>query len=521
MKRKDEYEVNTIQYQVTCRQTNLVKIQFLAMDDSVRGKYPNEVKPLYKTVEGYSLCSHFWPCYYPDSKRLLLPGLDASADRTEVTIPIMQWDGVQGLLMAVGAVCTDYGYGGDMTKVEPQFTDVHQARADRDGISRELAKELNFAEQYGISGRELADAVGIPASMMPTLTGRWLDKPNMQVFGDTHIGVIEKDPIVIHRRHGRKLEFERAADWSWIHFRGIDPKLKGKGKIHDGKYVSRGGLIKVRIASCEYPEVDTEDAGQTVHVYVLGTGDLDRNEQNARIDIPEKYRDVVAKAFYDYERGLGVTDGGESGWAVNTESLKRSRREMCRVDPVLVDYAKRGAEFTLKMMKSREGSSDRADAMAFMSTVLGIPYGKDALVAVDSITAVNAVNNKGDSGMIKQNTKQLVAELTAVKAAFATAVDAEVGDVDAAVAKGWQELKNDAKKSQVVVEVFEAKNAIPFLKQYDEVITILKSSADEVMTDDDINKSCACSLINIRSVERQMANLKANSGLRRITITRS
>ena len=367
---------NTIKYQVTARQTNLIKIQFLAMDELVRGKHPDNSKPLFKTVEGYTLCSHFWPCYYEHRKLLYLPGRDMSSDRTAVTIPIMHWDGVMRVLSAVGAVMVE-----DLTKVEPQYTDVPI-------VPKAVTDMMQYLDRYGVGGEEMKELM--------LMKSRNMGHTHMQMMGDTHIGAIEKDPIVIHRMHGRKLEFERAADWSWIRFTSMDPKLIAKGRMYEEKING----IRVRISSQCYPELDTEDEGRTLLLYVIGT-DKDRSDEHERIDIPDRYRGVVAIAFSNYESKCGVTQSGESGWAVNMESLKRSQREMCRVQ---VDPAVAGMD----------------------RTVIGIIN-----------AAVASVINEGEAGMIKQNVKQLVAELTAVKAAFEAAVKDAVGDVDAKVAQAW------------------------------------------------------------------------------------
>lgn len=259
----------SIKYRVISRTTTDVTIQFTEMDEHVRGKYPHESMSLYKTTAGYIICTHYWPHYYKDQRKLFLPGHDKSADRKEVYIPIAAWEGVQHALTAIGAICVD--------NVKPQFMSEMQAmpyNAVLDNMRDQLYKSL-----------------AIPRSHMPG-----------------------NEPMVEHIMHGRKIEFERAHDWSWVDFKDIDPKLVGVGDIY--KYTHNG--IVVRIASRAYPEFDCEGS-TSVSIYTLGH-DKYENAANSRLSIPEKFRKVVAAAFNSYEGSLGVTQPGQPGFRTSEVS---------------------------------------------------------------------------------------------------------------------------------------------------------------------------------------------------------
>lgn len=99
----------SITYKVVHRTVSHVRILIMTMDPLVRGKYPNSDRPLFSTHDGYKVCSHYWPCYYEDRHTLFLPGNDTSADSQLVSVPNADWDGVQRVLSAIGAMCIDPG----------------------------------------------------------------------------------------------------------------------------------------------------------------------------------------------------------------------------------------------------------------------------------------------------------------------------------------------------------------------------------------------------------------------------
>ena len=173
---------------------------------------------------------------------------------------------------------------------------------------------------------------------------------------------------------------------------------------------------------------------------------------------------------------------------------------------VLHNYSVADATMTLRVMKARD-------------RVRGVSVDNIFLDEWNEINAEN--NNEGDSSnMIKMNKSAVVKELETVKVAFVKAIEAQAGDIDAKVTAAYADLKADAKKTSVVVEYIDPVSALPMVKQYDEVIAILALSAEDTITDTDINQSCACQIVQMRSLDRQMALANGNLSKKRITISR-